>query len=183
MSFKQIYTYIMNLDNIPGPAKKLILRNLNVQNLARLLKTSSIKCKNQNIRNELNVKKIEMIRRQMRKNEAVVHDKSNHSFNRVNAQIDDNCYKVGDIVLFESWRGEYGIGVVSFNKNKMKKKLVSNEGLSYVSDHIPNYVKEYIKEMKYDNVESVLRNRHGLNRNVKLYVKNNILGTPYNLRS
>lgn len=172
----------MPLSNLPGPARQAILERLSAKNLATLLRTSSIQRKNTNMICELKFKKNQKIRSLVRQNEAVVHNLQNNSFETAQNKMQNNCYKIGDVVFFRSDRDEYGIGVVSFNKNKMKKKLVSNEGLSYVSNHIPNYIKMYIEEIKYNNVESKLRNMYSLGNNVKLHVKNNILGVPFNMR-
>ena len=173
---------MVSWNNLPGPAKNAILRKLEAKSLARLQRTG---VKNQaNITKELRAKQNEKIEKQFRPKAAVLHDNSNKSYEMLEKHIQKNSqYKIGDIVTFNSNRNEYGLGVISFNRNTMRKKIASSEGLYNVSEHIPKYVKEHIKSLNYDNVERFLREKFWLNDNVRLHVKNDLLGVPYNQRN
>lgn len=82
----KIFMYkFMNYSNIPGLAKKRILNTL-----VKLLQTSSTTSRNANIKDTLKQRKTDKIRKEVRVNQAVLHDKSNLSFNRVRQLLDSN---------------------------------------------------------------------------------------------
>ena len=176
------------LENLPPNMVRKVIGDLNNEALARLGEVSK-EYKNLT-KLVLNQRRMQKIQQHFRKNKkAVFHNNENVQHNIITNKMLNNeayNYKVGDVVMFKpqtvSTR-EHAFAVVSFNKNAMRKILVSNEGLTYVGyrKKLPNYVVNHVRTLDYTNVEKQIMKKFGAsnsNNQLKDWVKTNLIGTP-----